>query len=215
LATSRNTNGAQKKKAALSRRVVTRQEEALAATLVILLQANEGESLDVQRRQIKGYADMHGLPIDEIVVEQGVSEQVELIPHEGEQEAIREIVPLRAQGKALRAIAHAVRAKGHQISHEGVAGVLRAQAWLRGGKCAAKQVATFSGVPGNGERGLGCAVLPTAKAPTRRRLTEPRRTVRGTNESRPFRLLFPRRCVANGRIAPLQGSLWEGPESAP
>jgi hypothetical protein len=33
---------------------------------------------------------------------------------------------LRAQGKALRAIANAVRGKGYRISHEGVAGVLRA-----------------------------------------------------------------------------------------
>ena len=50
----------------------------------------------------------------------------ELVPHEAEQEAIREMVALRAQGKALRAIAEAVQAKGHRISHEGVAGVLRA-----------------------------------------------------------------------------------------
>jgi DNA invertase Pin-like site-specific DNA recombinase len=33
----------------------------------------EGESLEVQQRQIKGYCDMHGLAIDEIVVEEGVS----------------------------------------------------------------------------------------------------------------------------------------------
>jgi len=32
-----------------------------------------------------------------------------------------------AQGRPLRAIADAVRAKGHRISHEGVAGVLRAR----------------------------------------------------------------------------------------
>jgi hypothetical protein len=36
-------------------------------------QANEGESLEVQRRQIEGYAHMHGLPLEEIVVEEGVS----------------------------------------------------------------------------------------------------------------------------------------------
>jgi hypothetical protein len=36
------------------------------------------------------------------------------------------MVTLRAQGKALRAIAEAVRTKGLKISHEGVAGVLRA-----------------------------------------------------------------------------------------
>jgi hypothetical protein len=40
-------------------------------------------------------------------------------------EAIREMVALRAQGKPLRTIADAVRAK-IKISHEGVAGVLRA-----------------------------------------------------------------------------------------
>jgi putative DNA-invertase from lambdoid prophage Rac len=53
-------------------------------------------------------------------------ESGELIPHEAEQEAIREIVALRAQGKPPRAIAEAVAAKGHCISHEGVASVLRA-----------------------------------------------------------------------------------------
>ncbi len=40
------------------------------------------------------------------------------------------MVALRAQGKALRAIADAVRAKDHRISHEPVAGVLKA----RGGR---------------------------------------------------------------------------------
>ena len=35
----------------------------------------------------------------------------ELVPHEAEQEAIREMVALRAQRKALRAIADAMRAK--------------------------------------------------------------------------------------------------------
>ena len=49
-----------------------------------------------------------------------------LVPNEAEQEAIREMVALRAQGKALRAIAAAAQARGYQISHEGVAGVLRA-----------------------------------------------------------------------------------------
>ena len=56
----------------------------------------------------------------------------ELVPHEAEQEAIREIVHLRAQGRPLRAIADAVRAKGVRISHEGVAGVLKAAAAQRG-----------------------------------------------------------------------------------
>jgi hypothetical protein len=53
-------------------------------------------------------------------------ESGELVPHEAEQAAIREIVSLRAQGKALRVIAQAVAAKGLKLSHEGVAGVLRA-----------------------------------------------------------------------------------------
>ncbi len=41
-----------------------------------LRQANEGESLDVQRRQIEGYAHMHGLVLDDVVVEEGVSGSV-------------------------------------------------------------------------------------------------------------------------------------------
>ena len=49
----------------------------------------------------------------------------ELVPHEAEQEAIREMIALRAEGNALRAIAAVVQAKGHKISHEGVAGALR------------------------------------------------------------------------------------------
>src|SRR3984885_13860398 len=200
-------------------------------------QAAEGESLEVQQRQIQGYAHMHGLVLDQIVVEEGVSGSVpvaerpaagplfakltksdvvvapkldrlfrsaldalkvvedlkkrgvalhlldlggdisgnglsklfltiaaafaeaerdrirerigqvkadqkargrylggkipfgvrrsesgELVPHEAEQEAIREMSGLKVvQGKALRPIADAMRAKGHQISHEGVA----------------------------------------------------------------------------------------------
>ncbi|GGH16116.1 hypothetical protein GCM10007036_16540 [Alsobacter metallidurans] len=39
-------------------------------------QVSEGESLDVQRRQIEGYAMMHGLSIDDVVVEEGVSGSV-------------------------------------------------------------------------------------------------------------------------------------------
>jgi putative DNA-invertase from lambdoid prophage Rac len=50
----------------------------------------------------------------------------ELVRHEAEQEAIGEMVALRAQGEPLRAIAQAVAAKGQKLSHEGVAGVLRA-----------------------------------------------------------------------------------------
>jgi putative DNA-invertase from lambdoid prophage Rac len=55
-----------------------------------------------------------------------LGESGELIPHEAEQGAIREIIVLRAQGRPLRAVAAAVQAKGYKISHEGVAGVLRA-----------------------------------------------------------------------------------------
>jgi putative DNA-invertase from lambdoid prophage Rac len=36
-------------------------------------QADEGESLDVQRRQMQGYAMMNGLTIDKVYVERGVS----------------------------------------------------------------------------------------------------------------------------------------------
>jgi putative DNA-invertase from lambdoid prophage Rac len=205
-----------------------------------LKQASEGESLDVQRRQIEGYGHMHGMTIDEIAVEEGVSGSIpveerpiggalfaklhkgdiviaakldrlfrsaldalkvveslkdrgvklhlldlggdiagnglsklfltiaaafaeaerdrirerigqvkadqkargrylggsipfgyrlgdegELIPNDVEQEAIREMVALRAQGKALRAISAEMQAKGHQISHVGVQGILR------------------------------------------------------------------------------------------
>jgi putative DNA-invertase from lambdoid prophage Rac len=36
-------------------------------------QVDEGESLEVQERQLQGYAHMHGLTITEIVVEKGVS----------------------------------------------------------------------------------------------------------------------------------------------
>jgi putative DNA-invertase from lambdoid prophage Rac len=50
----------------------------------------------------------------------------ELVLYEAEQEAIREMAALRAHGKPLRAIAQAMRTKGYNISHEGVAGVLRA-----------------------------------------------------------------------------------------
>ena len=55
-----------------------------------------------------------------------ISEFLVLVPHEAEQEAIREMIALRAQGRPLRAIAAAVAAKGYRISHEGVASILRA-----------------------------------------------------------------------------------------
>jgi putative DNA-invertase from lambdoid prophage Rac len=205
-----------------------------------LKQANEGESLDVQRRQIEGYAHMHGLTLADVLIEEGVSGSVpveerpigsrlfaklergdiviaakldrlfrsaldalkvveslkgrgvrlhlldlggdiagngisklfltiaaafaeaerdrirerigqvkadqkargrylggsvpfgyrlgddgELVPHEAEQGAIREMVAMKAQGLSLRAIAAEMQAKGHQISHVGVQGILR------------------------------------------------------------------------------------------
>ena len=37
-----------------------------------LRQASEGESLDVQRRQIEGYVHMHGLLLEDVIVEEGV-----------------------------------------------------------------------------------------------------------------------------------------------
>ena len=55
----------------------------------------------------------------------GVANDGELVPHQAEQQAIKEMAVLRAQGKPLRAIAEAVRANGVTISHEGVSRVLR------------------------------------------------------------------------------------------
>ncbi len=210
-----------------------------------LKQASEGESLDVQRRQIEGYAHMHGFALDGVVVEEGVSGSIpvaerpaagplfakltagdiviapkldrlfrsaldalkvvedlkargvklhlldlggdiagnglsklfltisaafaeaerdrirervaqvkadqkargrylggkipfgfragaggELVEDPSEQAAIREMEALRASGAPLRAIADTMRGKGFKISHEGVAGVLRARAAL-------------------------------------------------------------------------------------
>jgi putative DNA-invertase from lambdoid prophage Rac len=210
------------------------------ARVSTLRQANEGESLDVQRRQIEGYALMHGLTLDDILIEEGVSGSVpinerpkgsilffklvkgdiliapkldrvfrsaldalqtveflktkgvslhlldlggdisgnglsklfltiaaafaeaerdrlreritqvkadqksrgrflggsmkfgyrlgddgELVPYEDEQAAIHEMVTLKSAGKSLRAIAAVMVAKGHRISHETVAAVLR------------------------------------------------------------------------------------------
>jgi putative DNA-invertase from lambdoid prophage Rac len=42
------------------------------------LQASEGESLEVQRRQLEGWAHMHALTLDRIFVERGVSGSVPL-----------------------------------------------------------------------------------------------------------------------------------------
>src|ERR1700722_11859168 len=53
-------------------------------------QAEEGESLDVQQRTVAGYALMHGLTVDGMFVERGVSGSVPLSE--------------RAEGKALLAI---------------------------------------------------------------------------------------------------------------
>src|SRR5271165_3313899 len=46
-------------------------------------QAAEGESLDVQRRQIEGYALMHGLALDDVVIEEGVSGSVPVAERPG------------------------------------------------------------------------------------------------------------------------------------
>ena len=51
----------------------------------------------------------------------------ELVPVDAEQEAIREMVALRGQGAALRAIADVMRAKGVKVSHEGVRAALEVQ----------------------------------------------------------------------------------------
>jgi putative DNA-invertase from lambdoid prophage Rac len=46
-----------------------------------LKQSDEGESLDVQRRQIEGYAHMHALKITDIIVEKGVSGSIPVEEH--------------------------------------------------------------------------------------------------------------------------------------
>src|SRR4051794_5005382 len=47
-------------------------------------QANEGESLDVQQRTVAGYAMMHGLQVDHVFSERGVSGSKPLAErHEG------------------------------------------------------------------------------------------------------------------------------------
>jgi putative DNA-invertase from lambdoid prophage Rac len=210
------------------------------ARVSTLRQANEGESLDVQRRQIEGYAHMHGLDLTDILIEEGVSGSIpinerpeggklfamlvkgdeivapkldrvfrsaldalqtvevlkakgvklhlldlggdiagnglsklfltisaafaeaerdrirervsqskadqkargrylggikpfgfavddegDLVPDEDQQQAIAEMIALKAAGKSLRAIAAAMRSKGHRLSHEGVKGILK------------------------------------------------------------------------------------------
>ncbi|WP_048709305.1 hypothetical protein [Microvirga massiliensis] len=49
----------------------------------------------------------------------------ELVPHEGQQAAIREAVAMKAEGASLRVTADALQAKGHAISHVAVSRVLR------------------------------------------------------------------------------------------
>src|SRR3954468_16230216 len=55
-----------------------------------------------------------------------LSEDGELIPHKGEQEAILEARMMKARGASLRAIAEALQARGHRTSHVAVSRVLRA-----------------------------------------------------------------------------------------
>ncbi|WP_046868091.1 recombinase family protein [Microvirga massiliensis] len=54
-----------------------------------------------------------------------LDEKDELVPHEEQQEAIREAVAMKAEGASLRVIADALQAKGHSISHVAVSRVLR------------------------------------------------------------------------------------------
>jgi len=51
-----------------------------------------------------------------------------LVRDKAEQEAIREIIEMKVDKTPLRTIAAAMVAKGHQISHSGVAGILKAHA---------------------------------------------------------------------------------------
>ena len=44
-----------------------------------LRQASEGESLDVQRRQIEGYVHMHALLLEDVIVEEGVSGSIPVV----------------------------------------------------------------------------------------------------------------------------------------
>ena len=52
----------------------------------------------------------------------------ELIPQEGEQEAIREMRAMKEGGASLRAIAEALQARGHSISHVAVSRVMASYA---------------------------------------------------------------------------------------
>lgn len=53
-----------------------------------------------------------------------ITEEGVLVEDEAEQEAIRKAKRMRSEGKSLRAIAEALQAEGHRISHEGVSRVL-------------------------------------------------------------------------------------------
>jgi hypothetical protein len=54
-----------------------------------------------------------------------------LVRHEAEQLTVRLMMALRAQGKALRAIAKTTKHRGFKISYEGLKGVLGAQRHCR------------------------------------------------------------------------------------
>jgi len=52
----------------------------------------------------------------------------ELVAHQAEQEAIREMVRLRLEERRpLRAVVKAMAAQGHKISHQGVVNIVKAQ----------------------------------------------------------------------------------------
>ena len=60
-------------------------------------QVEDGLSLEVQRRQVEGYAQMHGLALARVFLEQGVSGSVPL----GERPAGRELVAALQPGDAV------------------------------------------------------------------------------------------------------------------
>jgi DNA invertase Pin-like site-specific DNA recombinase len=60
-------------------------------------QVEDGLSLEVQRRQVEGYAQMHGLHLARVLLEQGVSGSVPL----GERPAGRELMAVLKSGDAV------------------------------------------------------------------------------------------------------------------
>lgn len=56
-------------------------------------QASEGESLDVQNRMIRGYCEMHGLRLDEVIVEEGVSGSIPLDQRPGGRSLLESLKP--------------------------------------------------------------------------------------------------------------------------